>query len=129
MATLKVKSASTAPTPSEQIIQEANHIYRVTDVKGRQIGFKSMDMNRRRRTFKAISAEMQGKPQYMGMVMIAASVVEIDGEEIPLPTTELQFDALIDRLDDAGFAAVGAGIQKHLRIGMNVEGVKTEAGE
>jgi hypothetical protein len=125
----KLTVNKTAPTPSEQIVQDANRIYHVTDASGRQIGFRAMDMNRRRRTFKAMSAENQAKVQYMGMVMIAASVVEIDGEEIPLPTTELQFDFLIDRLDDHGFAAIGEGIKKYLRINLDADGVKKEAGE
>lgn len=109
-----------APTPSEQVVEEANRIYHVIDAKGRDIGVRKMSMNVRRRVLKTISGEMAGKPQYLGMVMVAACVAEIDGETVHLPTTELQFDALIDKLDDAGFQAIGATIQEHFGIAADV---------
>jgi hypothetical protein len=126
VAKLTVK---TAPSPSEQIIQDANRIVHVKDGKGRQLGIRKLDMSRRRRVLKVLSDEMSRKQQYLGLVMVAACVVEIDGEEISLPVTELQFDALIDRLDDAGFEAVGEAIQEHFGIGQSGDDLAATAGE
>jgi hypothetical protein len=122
-------TVKTAPSPSEQIVQDANRIVHVTDAKGRQLGIRKLDMSRRRRVLKALSDEMSRKQQYLGLVMVAACVVEIDGEDISLPVTELQFDALIDRLDDAGFEAVGAAIQEHFGIGQSGDDLAAAAGE
>lgn len=128
MAT-KLTVNKTAPSPSEQIIQDANRIVHVTDAKGRQIGIRKLGMSVRRRVLKALSDEMSRKQQYLGLVMVAACVVEIDGEAVNLPISELQFDALIDRLDDAGFEAVGLGIQEHFGVGQSGEDLAATAGE
>ena len=84
-------------------------------------------MSVRRRVLKVLSDESAGKQKYLGLVMVAASVVEIDGDPVSLPTTELQFDALIDRLDDDGFNAIGAGLQKHFGIGVTEEEIAEDA--
>lgn len=116
-------------TPSEQVIEDANRVYHLTDAKGRIIGIRKMGMNVRRRVLKVVSGEMASRPQYLGMVMVAACVVEIDGDEVRLPTTEVQFDALIDRLDDVGFQAIGAAIQEHFGVSNSAEDLKALAGE
>ena len=105
MATkLTVKAA---PTPTQEVLDDANRVYPVTDARGRVIGIRKITMNIRRRVFKALSADAAQKPQYLGLAMVAACVTEIDGEPVTLPTNELQFDALIDRLDDDGVHLLG----------------------
>ncbi|NTG73302.1 hypothetical protein G6M02_08165 [Agrobacterium rhizogenes] len=119
----------TAPTPSEEVVQDANRIVHVTDARGRQIGIRKMHMSVRRRVLKALPDEMSRKMQYLGLCMLAACVVEIDGDPVSLPATELQFDALIDRLDDEGFEAVGNGMREHFGVGQNMDEIADAAGE
>lgn len=127
MATLTINE--TAPSPSEQIVADANRIVKTTDARGRTLGVRKLNMAIRRRILKALSDEMSRKQQYLGLVMVAACVVEIDGDAISLPSTELQFDALIDRLDDDGFEAVGAALVEHFGASASPEGVVGEAKE
>jgi hypothetical protein len=125
MATLKVNKS--APTPSEEVVGDANRIVRVTDARGRSIGIRKLNMSVRRRVLKALSDEMARKQQYLGLVMLAACVADIDGDDIYLPSTEAQFDALIDRLEDDGFEAVGLGISEHFGVGKSMEDIADEA--
>jgi len=119
----------TAPTPSEEVVQDANRIIHVSDARGRQIGIRKMQMSVRRRVLKALSDEMSRKMHYLGLVMLAACVVDIDGDPVALPTTELQFDALIDRLDDDGFEAIGNGMRDYFGVGQNMDEIAAAAGE
>ncbi|NTF67974.1 hypothetical protein [Rhizobium rhizogenes] len=119
----------TTLTPSEEVVQDANRVVHVSDARGRQIGIRKMHMSVRRRVLKALSDEMSRKLHYLGLVMLAACVVEIDGDPIALPTTELQFDALIDRLDDDGFEAVGNGMREHFGVAQNMDEIAAAAGE
>ncbi|MGN6536412.1 MAG: hypothetical protein ACTHKQ_11875, partial [Mesorhizobium sp.] len=93
----------------------------------RVIGYRRLKMTDQRRILKTLSNESASKEKYLGMVMLAACVVSIDGEDIRFPTNELQFDALIDRLETDGFTAVAAGVQKEFGVGG--EDVHAEAGE
>ena len=93
-------------TPSQEIIDDGNRVVLVTDSLGRQLGVRRVNGSLKRRVYKVLTPESQAKDQYLGMVMLSASCVSIDGEEVRFPTTELQFDALIDRLEDEGFAAI-----------------------
>lgn len=124
MATVTVKKAATA---SEEIIAEENKVVVVDDAHKRKIGIRKVNMSMRRRLFKALSAENQAKPQYLGIAMLAICVTEIDGDPVSFPTTELQVDFLIDRLEDDGIAAVALGLQKHFGIGKPDEELAEEA--
>ena len=116
MTTLTVNNEVTAvATPSQQIIDDANRVVKVTDARGRVIEIKRMKMSIRRRVFKVLSSENGSKEQYLGLALLAACVVSIDDVSVPFPASELQMDALIDRLDDVGFASVVKGIQQNFR--------------
>lgn len=102
-----------APTPSQEVIAAAAQLVEETDARGRVISVRRITMNIRRRVLKALSAESAAKDRYLGLVMLAASCTAIDGDPVNLPTTELQFDHLIDRLDDDGFEAIGKAIKEN----------------
>ena len=99
--------------PSQQIIADANRVVKVTDARGRSIGIRKVTTSIRRRVSLAMSSENQTKSLYVGQVFLAAAVCEIDGENVNLPQNDLQFGALIDRLDDDGFEAVSSGYQEN----------------
>lgn len=105
MAEVTVKDPA-AMTPSQQIVADATRVVHVTDASGRDIGIRKVTTSIRRRVALAISGDNQDKPIYMGQVMLAAAVAEIDGDPVPLPQSDLQFGALIDRIDDDGFNAI-----------------------
>lgn len=123
MTTVKVTEAQ---TPSQEIIADANRVIHVTDARGRVIGIRKVTTSIRRRVSLAIDGDNQSKPIYIGQVMLAASVCEIDGVQVPLPQNDMQFGALIDRLDDDGFEAIGPAYQEAF---LTKEGNQTKAGE
>ncbi len=101
-------------TPSAQIIADANRVVVVKDTKGRAIEIKRLDMAANIRIAKAISAENAAKPSYISLVNLAACVVSIDGDPVSPPRTELQFEALLERLGVDGYTAVAVGMSEHL---------------
>jgi hypothetical protein len=123
MTILTVKDGE---TPSQQIIADANRVVQVTDTRGRVIGIRKVTTSIRRRVSLAIDGENQSKPLYIGQVMLAAAVCEIDGTPVNLPQNDMQFGALIDRLDDDGFDAVGPAYRDAFLV---KEGEQTKAGE
>ncbi|KAA0686007.1 hypothetical protein DTW90_34540 [Neorhizobium sp. P12A] len=124
MATVTVKKGA---TPSEEIVDDANRVVFETDKRGRRIGFRKMSMSMRRRLFKILSAEAGSKVQYVGLAAVAVCVTQINDDPISFPQTESEIDFLIDRLDDDGFEAVGAGMKKHFKIGETSGKVADEA--
>ena len=92
-------------TPTQAVILDANRVEYVVDALGRKLGFKRISAPTRRRVFKALSAASAEKIYLISMALTACSCVSIDGVPVPFPTTELQVDALIDRLEDEGIDA------------------------
>ncbi|WP_424139366.1 hypothetical protein [Roseomonas chloroacetimidivorans] len=79
----------------------------VTDTRGRRIGVRKIGPLEKMRLFKAIGPVNSRNEQYAGLAMLAYSVAEIDGELVPGFTTELQCEAMVQRLGDEGFDALG----------------------
>lgn len=124
--TLKVNNTST--TPSQAIIDEANRVYTVTDARGRVIEFRRLGTSGNRRLLKAISDESANKSLLFGLYATAAAVIAIDGDAITFPISELQADALVDRLGDEGLAALMEAIPTTLGV-QTPEGLREAAGE
>ena len=66
---------------------------------------------------------------YMHAAFIAAGVCEIDGDRVPFPTTKLQLEALIERLDEDGLNAAGDASAKLLGITVDEDGNVFRHGE
>jgi hypothetical protein len=98
-----------APSPTQQVIADANRIEYVVDDLGRNLGFTRWNAKLRRRVIKVISAEQGAKNEYVFMAMVVCSCVSIDGTPVPFPVSELQVDALVDRLEQEGINALGLG--------------------
>jgi len=100
-------------TPSQQIVDDATRIVKATDTNGRVFDVRRIDMSAEIRIAKAISSENASKDRYMALVNLAACVVAIDGEPVSPPRTELQFEALLERLGTPGFTAVAGAMREH----------------
>ncbi len=50
---------------------------------------------------------------YLGMCMPLIYVAQIDGQDVPAPETKKQVEALFQRLDEDGLAAVSKGVEEH----------------
>jgi hypothetical protein len=50
-------------------------------------------------------------PPWLGMALIASSVVAIDDVPVPPPSNELQIEAMVARLGDDGVATIARSLQ------------------
>ena len=92
--------------PSKQIVSQANETLDVRDALGRTLAVRRLGALDRLRLYKAIGPDLAENPPYLGMAMLAVSVMAIDGVPVPQPMTEMQVEAAVQRLGDSGIAAV-----------------------
>ena len=102
----KVTVHNTAETPAEGIVKAARKQMEVTDALGRKIVLRRLSPLDRMRLAKCVKPENSKNEGYMLYAMIAFSVTSIDDEDAVPPQNELHLEAMIQRLDDAGFEAV-----------------------
>lgn len=99
--------------PSEQLIKQAAQPVTVQDAKGRTIHMQKPGVLAQYRLVEAVGNEAAKNEMYMAMVMPLIYVFQIDDDPVVQPSTKLQVDALIQRLDEDGIAAVMAAIEEH----------------
>jgi len=93
-------------TPTQQIIGDCAAVTSVTDRRGRELCVRRLSALDRLRLFKAIGPELAENAPYVGIALLAISVTDIDNIPLPIPMTEGQVEALVQRLGDEGLAAV-----------------------
>jgi hypothetical protein len=77
----------------------------IVDSRGRLLKIKRLSAIDKVRLFKAAGAVLSENRVLGGYYSTACSVTEIDGMPVPFPSTELQLDALVQRLDEDGLEA------------------------
>jgi hypothetical protein len=85
-----------------------------TDAKGRKLTLRKLNILDQVRLLRAIGPSQASNQPYYDIVMAAASVSDIDGLPIPMPTNERQIDAAIARIGDEGFAALMVHMQRQI---------------
>ncbi len=100
----------TESTPSAELVKAAAAEVLVVDTKGRSITLKKPGVLAQFRLVK-ILGESAKNEVYMGMIMPMIFISAIDGQVVPFPNTELEIEALIQRLDEDGVSAVMQGVQ------------------
>lgn len=105
MATIEMHTDG-VPTEASKPAERPGLAYE-TDSRGRRIAIRKMGPLDRMRLFKAIGPANSKIEEYVGYAQMAYSVAEIDGEMIPPFTSELQCEAMVQRLGDEGFEAIG----------------------
>lgn len=102
--------------PSDEIIEAANEITYVTDVRGRRFGLKKPSVLAQFRLVDLLGAETSKNEVYMAMVMPVTWVcsIEEDGvdEDIHPPCSRAELEALISRVDEPGIIAIGAELTR-----------------
>jgi hypothetical protein len=93
-------------TPSARIITTATETRTVTDGQGRLLEIRHLNALDRLRLFKAAGPLLVQNEAWLGMALLATSVIAVDGVPIPQPTNELQIEGVVGRLGNVGIAAV-----------------------
>lgn len=98
--------------PSAELIAKASPEAAVTDARGRVFTLKKPGVLSQYRLVDLLGDSAKNEV-YMAMVLPLTYVSAIDGDPSAQPNTRLQLDALIQRLDEDGIAAIMAGVEKH----------------
>lgn len=99
-------------TPSAAILTAASTCQTIIDANGRRLTVRNLTALDRLRLFKAAGPTLAQNQPWLGMALIACSVVAIDDVPVPPPVTEVQIEALIGRLDDAGVSAIAHALHQ-----------------
>lgn len=84
----------------------------VTTAGGKAIGIKRPHVLAQYKLVDAIGDSAENRV-YLNMCIPLMWVASIDGNPVPQPTTKLQIEGLISRLDEEGITAVSRGIDEH----------------
>ena len=93
-------------TPGATISQTAAAVSTAVDSLGRRLSWRQLNALDKLRLFKAAGPELAQNPPWLGMALLASCVVAVDDVPVPPPVNELQIEAMVSRLGDAGLAAV-----------------------
>ena len=97
-------------TPSARVIAQAQDVAPVTDALGRRLSLRRPTALDKLRLFKAAGPVLAYNQPWLGIALLATSVVAIDEVPVPPPANEAQIEALVARLGDRGLAAVAAAL-------------------
>jgi hypothetical protein len=116
-------------TPSGRIIAAAQAHKVTKDARGRSLAYRRLGALDRARLFKAIGPANATNAPYLGMAMLAASVVSVDEMPMIFPTRDAEIEAAISRLDDDGIDAVATALARDMypAAASDAEGASQEA--
>jgi hypothetical protein len=97
--------------PASGIVVAAAAERVATTADGTRLTLRRLNALDKLRLFKAAGPSLAQNEPWLGMALLASSVVAIDEVPVPLPTTEHQIEAMVARLGDAGIAAVAAALR------------------
>lgn len=109
-------------TPSERLLANALRTETVTDPGGRSLELRRMTALDRLRLFKAVGPILAQNSPYLGMAMLASSVVSIDGIPVVAPATEPQVEALVAKLGEEGIATVASALSGTVKVASTAPG-------
>ncbi len=98
-------------TPSESIVAAAHATRAVTDAHGRRLTIRDLTTLDLLRLFKAAGREAGDNPRYLGLAALTFAVQAIDGVPVPQPVNEMQIEALVQQIGDAGMQAIADGLK------------------
>ena len=118
MAAVKMKTIETpraAENPSAELVRRASAEISITDPRGRVITLKKPGVLAQFELIKVL-AEHAKNSVYVNMVLPLIYVTAIDGEPVFQPTSQLQINGLITRLDEDGIEAIGLAVLKNFSL-------------
>ena len=96
--------------PSSKIIQSALAVQMICDDQGRRLSVRRMTVLDKLRLFKAAGPALAQNGPWLGVALLACSVIAIDDIPIPMPASEQQIETLVARLGDSGVAAAATAL-------------------
>ncbi len=114
-------AAMTAPaeTPTQTMIKATAKVGETTDELGRRIVARRLTPLDRMRLFQAAGNDLAKNEQWIGLAALAASCIELAGDQVAKPVSKAQIEALVERLGDEGLSAIAEIYQE--TFGVTVE--------
>jgi len=100
--------------PSEQVVEDSNKTYAVTDTKGRVITMKKPGILDQFDLVEVLG-DTAANDVYRLMCIPILYVVAIDGDPVEKVGSNREMRALIQRIGEEGFQAIQHGIATHFR--------------
>jgi hypothetical protein len=97
--------------PASGIVAAAAAEQVATTANGTRLTLRRLNALDKLRLFKAAGPVLAQNDPWLGMALLASSVVAIDDVPVPVPATEYQIEAMVARLGDAGIAAVALALR------------------
>jgi hypothetical protein len=97
--------------PASSILTASASEQVATTADGTRLTLRRLNALDKLRLFKAAGPILAQNEPWLGMALLASSVIAIDDVPVPLPATEHQIEAMVARLGDAGIATVAAALR------------------
>ncbi len=97
--------------PASGIVAAAAAELVTTTAEGTRLTLRRLNALDKLRLFKAAGPVLAQNEPWLGMALLASSVVALDDVPVPLPTTEHQIETMVARLGDSGIAAVANALR------------------
>jgi hypothetical protein len=97
--------------PTSSILAAAAVDRTALTADGTRLTLRRLNALDKLRLFKAAGPSLAQNEPWLGMALLASSVVAIDDVPVPQPATEPQIEAMVARLGDTGIAAVAAALR------------------
>jgi hypothetical protein len=97
-------------TPSQELAKPITES--VNDARSRVIVVRKLKSLDRMKVFELIGADNAVNEPYLGYAVLAYAVSSIDGQPQAIARTKLALEAMVQKLDDDGLAAVGEAFKK-----------------
>lgn len=88
----------------------------ITDARGRKLTLRKINVLDQVKLLRAIGPAQATNRPYVEIVTMSASVSDIDGVPMMIPTNERQIDACIERIGDEGFAILMVQMQREVAV-------------
>lgn len=99
--------------PSAEVVAKAQQEFTAVDTAGRTITLKKPGVLAQYRLIELVGGEAAKNEVYMAMILPLIFVTAIDEDAVFMPSSKRELDALIQRLDEHGIAAVANAVSIH----------------
>lgn len=108
-------------TPAQEAVRQAAAEATVKDAQGRVLTLKRPSVLAQFQLVKMVGGAAAENQVYMAMILPLLYLAAIDGEAVRPPATQMQLDALIQRLDEDGITALADGVREHYAVASEEE--------
>lgn len=82
----------------------------ITDALGRRLRLRRIGALEKLRLLKAVGPKLAENEAYLGIALLAYAAAAIDSVPLPAPASETQIEMIVERLGEAGLAAIAEAL-------------------